>query len=150
MFTFLLGIGALIAVCAFGVYAIRRLSGGKNLFTFLPGIGALMAANAVVVHVIALTIDWIKKKVKEKLALKKAKKTAFADIKETVKNCRNTMSLDDLDRLADEEGYTHLMVTLDDNDEIIGDLEMIKDTNSSLDPEVRRLLGKEGMVVIEK
>lgn len=120
------------------------------MFSFLLGIVALIAAGAVVVYVIALTVNWIKTKIRENLALKKAKKTAFADIKEIVKNCPNTVSLDNLDRLADKEGYTHLMVTLDDNNEIIGDLELIKDTNSSLDPEVQRLLGREGIVVVEK
>ena len=116
---------------------------------FLLGLAALIAAGAFIFYAVAMTIKWIRNKIREKLALKKAKKTALADIKDLVKNSPNRKSLEDLERLASKEGATHFMVTLDDNNEVMGDLELIKDSNNKL-PEVRNLLGREGMVVVEK
>lgn len=120
------------------------------MFAFLGGIVALIALGTIVVLVIALTIKWLKTRLREKLALQNAQKTVVADIKELVKNCDNKISLDDLDELADKEGYTHFMATIDDNNEVIGEVEMVKDTNGKQDVEVQRLLGRNGMVVVEK
>ena len=115
----------------------------------LLGIGAMILAGAFVVCVIALTVKWIKNKFREKLALKNAKKAAIADIKELVENCDNRMSLEELDRIASKEGYTHVMATVDNNGQIMGDLELIKDTSGG-SSDVQRLLGDNGMLVVEK
>jgi len=118
------------------------------MFSFLLGLGALIAAGAFIVYVVALTVKWITNKVREKLALEKAKKTVVADIKELVRNSPS-ISLDEFEKLADKEGATHLMFTLDEDDELVDKLELIKDKNNKL-PEVKRLLGKEGMVIVDK
>ena len=70
---------------------------------FLLGLAGLILAGAFIFYVVAMTIKWIKNKIREKLALKKAKKAALADIKELVNNSPNRMSLEELERLADKK-----------------------------------------------
>ena len=41
------------------------------------------------------------------------------------------------------------MADFDANGEIVGDVEIIKDTNQQLDDEVDKLLGRNGMVVVD-
>ena len=48
------------------------------------------------------------------------------------------------------EGYTHVMASVNDNNTDVIDIELVKDTNTSIDKEVEQLLGREGMVVIER
>ena len=48
------------------------------------------------------------------------------------------------------EGYTHVMANVNDNNTDVIDIELVKDTNTSIDKEVEQLIGREGMVVIER
>ena len=42
------------------------------------------------------------------------------------------------------------MASVNDNNTDVIDIELVKDTNTSIDKEVEQLLGREGMVVIER
>ena len=108
----------------------------------------LIAAGCIIAHVVSLTVQWIRKKIREKKALRNIKKVALADIDTLVRECDNRVSLADLDALADK-GYSHVMVEVDENGKISGDVDVIKDTNYTLDSDVERLLGSKGMVVVE-
>ena len=108
----------------------------------------LIAAGCVVAFVVALSVRWIAKRIREKKALRNIKKVAIADIDTLVRECDNRVSLDDLDTLA-EKGYSHVMVEIDDSGKVTGSVDVIRDTNDTLDSDVEKLLGKKGMVVVE-
>jgi len=115
-------------------------------------IAAGIAAGIVTAYVIIMTFNWIKDKIKKWLDEKNAKKVAVGDlealIKEAVKNSNQT-KLDDIDKMV-KEGYGYFMAAIDDEDQILGEVEIIKDENETLDAEVKKLLGKEGLVVVEE
>lgn len=118
------------------------------MMVFITGITAAIAAGCLIVYAVALTIKWLKNKIKEKLAQKNVSKVATADLETLIDECENTMSMEEFEKFVDE-GYTHVMASVDDNGKVY-DVEVIKDTNDSVDEEVEQLLRKEGMVVIEK
>ena len=47
------------------------------------------------------------------------------------------------------EGYSKVIVALDNNNRVIDDIEVVKDKNTVPDSEVEELLGRERMVVVE-
>ena len=112
------------------------------------GIIGLIAAGCLIAYAVVMTFKWIRNKIKEKLAKKNVKKVAVADIEKLVNECENKMSMSDLDDLVDN-GYTNIMVEVDDNGKVVGEVDVIKDENDTLDKEVERMIGKKGMVVIE-
>lgn len=73
------------------------------------------------------------------------------DLEELIDACDNTVSLNDLDNLADE-GYTHLMAEVGYDGEIVGEVEVIKDESNTIDKDVEELLNrtKQGMVIVER
>lgn len=117
----------------------------------LMGIVGLISLGCLVAYVIVLTIKWIKNKVSEKLAKKNVKKVAVADLEELIEECDNNISLDDLDKLVDE-GYTHMMAEVGYDGQVIGDIEVIKDQNETIDKDVEELLNRtnQGMVIVER
>jgi hypothetical protein len=114
---------------------------------FLAILG-LIAAGCIVAYVVSLSVRWIVGKIREKKAMGNIKKVAVADIDTLIRECDNTVTLADLDTLA-SQGYSHVMVDIDASGKIVGDVDIIKDTNDTLDADVERLLGKKGMVVVE-
>lgn len=117
------------------------------MFTFL-GILALVAAGAFIIWVVKLTIQALRDKIKQKMEAEKAKKVAVAHLKDLAKNAGNRVSMDELDKLCDQ-GYTDVIAGLDSSGEVVGDVELVKDTKFIRDGGVKRLLGSEGMVVVE-
>ena len=117
------------------------------MFTFL-GILALVAAGAFIVWVVSLTIKALRDKIRQKVEREKAKKVAVAHLKDLAKNSTNRTSLSELDKLCDE-GYTDVIAGIDSSGEVIGDVELVKDTKMIRDGGVKKLLGSEGMVVVE-
>ena len=107
-----------------------------------------IALGLIALTIIALTVKWIIDKIKGKKALVYIKKVMVADIRDLANSCDNTITLDQLDELSNK-GYTHVMADFDANGEIVGDVEIIKDTNQQLDDEVDKLLGRNGMVVVD-
>lgn len=107
----------------------------------------LIAIGAVIVTVIALTwLAW-KNKVKQRFENRRTQKVISAHLKEMEKTCTNRTTLDELDKLEDE-GYTYVMADMDSSGEIIGDVELIKDSEN--DRQVTQRHGREGLVVIER
>ncbi len=118
------------------------------MFVLLAGIVGLIAAGCLVAYAVILTFRWLRNKIREKLAAKNAKKVAVADLGELIESCDNTVTIDQLEELSDE-GYTHLMATVDDNGKV-DDVEVIRDMNDSIDAEVEQFINRtgEGMVVV--
>lgn len=114
----------------------------------IGAIVGLIAAGCLVAYAIILTMRWLKNKIKEKLAAKNAKKVALADLEELIESCDNTVNIDQLEDLSDE-GYTHLMATVDDNGKV-NDVEVIRDKSDTIDDEVDRFINRTGggMVVV--
>lgn len=123
---------------------------GENMFRLLAGIVGLIALGCIVAYVVVLTIKWLRNKIKEKLAKRNVKKVAVADLEELIEECDNTVSLNELNDLVDK-GYTHLMVDVGYDGKIVGDVEVIKDENDSIDRDVEELLNRtnQGMVIVE-
>lgn len=120
------------------------------MLTILAGLVGLIALGCLVAYAVILTIKWLKNKIKEKLAKKNVKKVAVADLEELINECDNTVSLSSLDELVDE-GYTHMMADVGYDGQIVGDVEVIKDQNDTIDREVDELINrtKQGMVIVE-
>ena len=120
------------------------------MFGLLAGIVGLIALGCLVAYAIVLTIKWLRNKIKEKLAKKNVKKVAVADLEKLIEECDNTVSLNELDDLVDE-GYTHLAVEVGHDGKVVGDVEVIKDENESIDRDVEELLNRtnQGMVIVE-
>lgn len=114
----------------------------------IAGIVGLIAAGCLVAYAIILTIRWLKNKIKEKLAAKNVKKVAVADLDEIIESCNNTITIDQLEELSDE-GYTHLIATVDNNGKV-NDVEVIHDKSDTIDEEVQQFINRtgEGMVVV--
>lgn len=107
----------------------------------------MIALGLVVFTAAALTCAWILKKVKEKKLLQNVKRVMIADIQGLANSAGNTITLDQLDALANK-GVTHVMADIDASGNIVGEIEAIKDTNRQLDDEVDRLLGRERMAMV--
>lgn len=116
----------------------------------IVGIVALVAAGCLVACAIALTIRWLRNKIRQKLEQKNVKKVAVADLQELIDECDNSVSLSDLDDLVDQ-GYTHMMVDVGYDGKVANEVEIIKDTNDSIDRDVQELLSRtnQGMVIVE-
>lgn len=114
------------------------------------GIIALVAVGAIVAHTIIVTFNWLKRNIKERIFAKKAKKVAVADLNKLIDECDNKTTISDLDEIANE-GYTHIIASVNDND-VVEDVEIIKNTNDEIDEEVDNLINRtgKGMVVIER
>ena len=117
----------------------------------IAGIIAMVAAGCLVAYAISLTIKWLRDKIKDKLKQENVKKVAVADLQEMIDSCENTISLGDLNELADD-GYTHMMAEVGNDGQIVGDIELIKDTNNSIDEDVDELLNRtnQGMIIVER
>ncbi len=114
------------------------------------GIIALIAAGCLIAYAIVLTLKWLKKKISEKLAKRNVKKVAVADLQDLIDECENKVSMSELNNLANQ-GYTHLMAEVGNDGNIVNEVELIEDTNDSIDSEVEELLNRtnQGMVIIE-
>lgn len=116
----------------------------------IVGLVGLIALGCLIAYAVVLTIKWLRNKIAEKLAKKNVKKVAVADLEELIDECDNTVSLNELNKLADE-GYTHMMVDVGYDGKIVGDVDVIKDENDTIDQDVEELLSRtnQGMVIVE-
>lgn len=121
------------------------------MFGLIASIVGLITLGCLIAYAIVLTMKWLRNKITEKLAKRNVKKVAVADLEELIDACDNTVSLNDLDNLADE-GYTHLMAEVGYDGEIVGEVEVIKDESNTIDKDVEELLNrtKQGMVIVER
>ena len=120
-------------------------------------IGIILAGIILAVggyFVVELTIEWIRKKIYEDFRKEyedvqngEIDRAFIADINEMIDNCPNRKSYETL-KEAREQGYTHVMGKISGG-KLTGKIDLIKDKNDTLDPEVEELLGSEKMAVIE-
>ena len=111
----------------------------------LFGIIALILAGIFITVVLYLKYqDW-KNKIAEKKRQRNARKVVSAELKALEKQCTNRASLDELDRLANED-VTHVMAAMDSSGNIIGDVELIKDKEH--DAKVHAIHNRTGESVI--
>lgn len=120
------------------------------MFGLIASIVGLIALGCLIAYAVVLTIKWLRNKIAEKLEKKNVKKVAVADLEELIDECDNTVSLKDLNDLVNE-GYTHLMADVGYDGKIVGEVEVIKDENDTIDKDVEELLNRtnQGMVVVE-
>ena len=111
-------------------------------------IAGAIAAGLVCVYLVAITFKWLKNKIVQRMAEKRVKKVVVADIENLVKKSNNRISLEDLEAMCDGK-RAEVIVGLDEDNNIVGDVEIARDANSTLDAEVEELLSKEKMVVVE-
>lgn len=105
------------------------------------GILALLAAGLAVMWAIKVTFNWVRNKIREKLAKKNVKKVYMATVTKLADECENKMTMDDLNN------YDFVMASVNDKDQV-EDLDLIKNTDAHLDEEVDRLLTSKREVVI--
>ncbi len=108
---------------------------------------AVIAAGLFVGYFIAITINWLVNKINAKAAEKRVKNVVVADMENLVKNSNNRISLDELNSITGGR-RAEVIAGLDENNQIVGDVEIAKDKNQYLDPEVEELLGREKTVVV--
>ena len=113
----------------------------------------LILAGLFVAWVVNLTIKKLKEKARQKLAIENSKRWIISELKALARDPRaNTLSIDELDRLVDEEGYTYAAALIDNNGEVIGDVELVKkeDKDAATDPAVEKLFQmKNGTLILE-
>lgn len=111
---------------------------------FFLAIAAVVATGTLIAYAIVLTLKWLKNKIKNMFLKRNVKKVACVELEKLVEECPNEMSLDQLL----DEGNTHLMASVDDYGKI-DEVNVIKDIGDG-DYEVDRMLGSEGMIVINR
>lgn len=120
---------------------------------FTLAIIAMILAGSFIVWVVNLTIKKLKDRARQKLTIERSKAWIISEIRALARDPQaNTMSIDELDRLVDEEGYTYATALIDTNGEIIGDVELVKkeDQNANTDPAVEKLFEQtNGTIILE-
>ena len=116
--------------------------------TIVTIIAAMILAGAFIFWEIKrLTKPEIKKKVHE-LKDSGAAKVAIAQVKYLAENPDvYEIDLEELNRLADEEGIKCAVVALDEDNNVIGDVELVKEEEPSSQEDIEKLLGGKEYVV---
>ena len=114
----------------------------------------MIAAGVFVANVVMMTFVWLKNKINKMLEKPNAKRVAVVDwqkfFEDELKNPDKGTRIDtDTLNKINNQGYSHGMVAVDSEDKIIGEVELIKNQNDTLDAEVEKLLGKDGFLVVE-
>ena len=110
-------------------------------------IAGAIAAGLFIGYVVAITINWLVNKINAKAAEKRVKNVVVADMENIVKNSNNRISLSELNSITGGN-RAEVIAGIDENNRIVGDIEIAKDSNKYLDPEVEELLGREKTVVV--
>lgn len=97
---------------------------------------------------VAFTFTWLRNKITNLIQIKKAKRVIVTDIYKLIDECNNVVTLNDLNKMS-EEGYSKVIVAMDEDNRIIDNVEIYKDVNPTLDRDVEELLGQERMVVVD-
>lgn len=117
------------------------------LSTALFIIGAI-AAGLFACYLVTITFSWLKNKIAIKSAEKRVKSVVVADMENLVINSNNKISLDELNNITG--GRRSVVIAgVDENNRIVGNVEINTDKNDYLDPDVQELLGREKTVVVE-
>lgn len=109
---------------------------------FFVAIAGAVAAGCLIARLVEFTMRWIKSRINQLLANRRAKKVAVMEVSTLIDGCSNRVSLDQFNNMD------YAVVTIDDDGDVLGDVEFYEDTSFG-DVEVERMMGREGMVVIE-
>lgn len=119
-----------------------------SVLTFALIVAGAVAAGLFVGYFVAITINWLRKKITVKLAEKNVKHVIVADIENLVKNSSNRITLSDLNSITGGR-RAEVIAAVDEKNKIVGDIEIAKDTNVDLDAEVDEILGEERKIVVD-
>ena len=117
------------------------------LSTALIIIGCI-AAGVFIGYLVAITFPWLKNKITSKAAENRVKSVVVAEMENLVRNSNNKISLSELNNITGGR-RAEIIAGVDSNNRIVGDIEIAKDKNDILDPDVEELLGREKKVVVE-
>ena len=90
--------------------------------------------------------DW-KRKICKRFEDEKVKKVLSAELEAVKKNCMNQTTCDELAVLGND-GYTHIIASLNDDNNVVGEVEFIKDT--AHDSKIAKMHGLESCIVVER
>ena len=110
-------------------------------------IAAAIAAGCFLAYFIPITFEWLRNKITSIAAQKRVKNVVVADLENLVRNSSNKISLSELNSITGGN-RAEVIAGLDNNNAIVGDVEIAKDKNINLDNEVAELLGREKTVVV--
>ena len=116
-----------------------------GLFLIIAG---AIAAGLGIAYLVAITFNWLRNKIRQKIAERRTKSVVVADIENLVRKSNNRIPLSELDAMTGGR-RAEVIVGLDEYDNIVGDVEIARDTNSTLDAEVEELLGREKIVIVD-
>lgn len=121
---------------------------GSLFVSLAAAIAVGVAAGTLIAKAIMMTINWLRNKIKAKLAKRNTQKVAVAELGKLVEKCENQASLADLEELC-EQGCSHVIASVNTSGEV-EDVELIEDTSKVIDQDVKTLINRtgEGMVVI--
>ncbi|MDY4819355.1 MAG: hypothetical protein SO206_03755 [Bacilli bacterium] len=109
---------------------------------------AAIAAGLFAFYLVTITFTWLKNKIAIKSAEKRVKSVVVADMENIIINSNNKISLDELNNITG--GRRSVVIAgVDENNRIVGNVEIDTDKNDYLDPDVQELLGREKTVVVE-
>lgn len=111
---------------------------------FLLGIIGAILLGAAIALVIALTFKWWRNRINEKSKIRGARKVVSSTLGGMIKASKNNLSLSELNELKDLErqGHTHVLAATDDEGNVVGDVDLIKDTGN--DSQVQQLHSQHG------
>ena len=115
------------------------------MFGLILGIIGAVALGCLVAYAVILTINWLKNKIAQKLRNPLTDEVAVGDINKLIKGCTNKKTLSELEALANQ-GYTNFIADLDKNENIIGNVDMIKGYGN--DSQVDDYIGSNGLVKV--
>ena len=110
----------------------------------IAGIIIAIIAGDILVKLIKVTKPWVMDQVKKRMSNSNISKVSLLDIQCLIDNFDNKISLDEL------EGYSHVMVSVDSENNTITDTELIQDQNVVPDSELKELLGERKMIIVER
>ena len=118
-----------------------------TMTTIAAIIVAILAGAFIFWEIQRLTKPEIKKKVQE-LKDSGAAKVAIAQVMHIAKNSDvYEIDLEELNRLADVEGIKCAVIALDKNDNVIGDVELVKEEEPSSQEDIDKLFNGEEVLV---
>lgn len=113
----------------------------------IAAIAAAVAIGIIVSHIIRLTVNFISNKVKEKLKQRRNQKVAVGDLGIIINQCQNKASVEELEKIVNEENATHVFAGVDENGHVV-EIEMVG--AETVDSNANALINRtgEGMIVI--
>ena len=107
-----------------------------------------LAAGFCITYLIEITFNWLRNKIRQKIAERRIKRVVVADIENLARKSGNRISLSELDAMTGGR-RAEVIAGIDDYGHIVGDVEIARDLNYTMDSDVEELLGRDKMVIVE-